>query len=66
MLGLPQKVRVLIGEYDPTFNTRLMHATYLSWYPQSKLEVLPNAGHYPINEVPLMLSTSIERFLRES
>ncbi|WP_276520314.1 alpha/beta fold hydrolase [Elizabethkingia ursingii] len=64
--GLSHKVRVLIGEHDPTFNAELMHATYLSWYSQSQLEILPNAGHYPMNEVPLTLSASIERFLRES
>ena len=61
----PHKVRVLIGEHDPTFNASLMRSTYLSWYPQAQLEILPNAGHYPMNETPVALATSIENFLRE-
>ncbi|MBB6498554.1 alpha/beta fold hydrolase [Pedobacter cryoconitis] len=61
----PHKVRVLIGEHDPTFNASLMRSTYLSWYPQAQLEILPNAGHYPMNEAPVALATSIENFLRE-
>jgi esterase len=64
--GLSNRVRVLIGEHDPTYNADLMRRTYLSWYPDAKLEVLSNAGHYPMNEVPLALVTSIEHFLRES
>lgn len=63
--GLPHKVRVLIGEHDPTFHANLIRSTYLSWYPQSQLEIFPNAGHYPMNEVPIALATSMERFLRE-
>jgi esterase len=64
--GAPYPVRVLIGEHDPTFNAALMKATYLAWYPDSKLEVLANAGHYPTDEVPLALVASIERFLRSA
>ncbi|MGV2289857.1 alpha/beta hydrolase [Trinickia sp. YCB016] len=62
--GAPYPVRVLIGENDPTYNAALMNATYLAWYPDSTLEVLPNAGHYPMDEVPLALVASIERCLR--
>ena len=29
----------------------------------AELEVLVNAGHYPMFEVPVALATSIERFL---
>jgi len=64
--GLPHRVKVLIGEYDPTFNTDLMRSTYLAWYPRAELEILENAGHYPMNEVPLALATSIESFLRQA
>ena len=53
----------LVGEHDPRFDASLMHRTYLAWYPQARLEVLANAGHYPMNETPLALAASIEAFL---
>lgn len=53
----------LVGEHDPRFDTALMRRTYLAWYPQARLEVLGNAGHYPMNETPLALAASIEAFL---
>ena len=55
---------VLTGEHDPRFDAALMRRTYLAWYPQARLEVLANAGHYPMNEIPLALAASIEAFLR--
>jgi esterase len=64
--GLPHRVKVLIGEYDPKFNVDLMRSTYLSWYPRAELEMLANTGHYPMDEVPLALATSIERFLLQA
>lgn len=53
----------LVGEHDPRFDADLMRRTYLAWYPQARLEVLGNAGHYPMNETPLALAASIEAFL---
>ncbi|KAB0325286.1 alpha/beta hydrolase [Janthinobacterium sp. PLB04] len=55
----------LVGEHDPRFDAALMRRTYLAWYPQARLEVLGNAGHYPMNETPLALAASIEAFLTE-
>jgi pimeloyl-ACP methyl ester carboxylesterase len=56
-------VKVLVGKHDPTFNLKLMEETYLQRYPLATVEVLENAGHYPMNETPLALVTAIERFL---
>ncbi|NHQ90660.1 alpha/beta fold hydrolase [Janthinobacterium lividum] len=53
----------LVGEHDPRFDAALMRRTYLAWYPQARLEVLGNTGHYPMNETPLALAASIEAFL---
>ena len=55
----------LVGEHDPRFDAALMRRTYLAWYPKARLEVLANAGHYPMNETPLALAASIEAFLTE-
>ena len=55
----------LVGEHDPRFDAALMRRTYLAWYPQASLQVLANAGHYPMNETPLALAASIEAFLSE-
>ena len=54
---------VLTCEHDPRFDAALMRRTTLAWYPQARLEVLANAGHYPMNETPLALAASIEAFL---
>lgn len=56
-------VKVLVGEHDPVFNAALMDRTYLRRYRQATVEVLENAGHYPMNETPLALVAAIERFL---
>lgn len=56
-------VKVLVGEHDPTFNAALMAKTYLRRYPLATVDVLANAGHYPMNETPLALVAAIESFL---
>lgn len=56
-------VKVLVGEHDPTFAEALMAETYLRRYPFAIVEVMQNAGHYPMNETPLALAAAIESFL---
>lgn len=56
-------VKVLIGEHDPAFDAALMARTYLRRYPRATVDVLRNAGHYPMNETPLALVTAMEAFL---
>jgi len=58
-------VKVLVGEHDPTFNAELMEKTYMRRYRHATVEVLENAGHYPMNETPLALVAGMERFLAE-
>ena len=59
------RLKVLIGGHDPTFNRSLMERTYLRRYRQATLEVLEDAGHYPMNETPLALVAAMESFLED-
>ena len=63
--GNPVPVKVIIGAHDQALTAEAMQATYLAWYPNAELEVMANAGHYPMNETPVALATSIEAFLRK-
>ncbi|MGS0890976.1 alpha/beta fold hydrolase [Burkholderia stagnalis] len=56
-------VKVLIGEHDPAFDAALMARTYLRRYPLATVDILRNAGHYPMNETPLALVAAMESFL---
>ena len=56
-------VKVLIGEHDPAFDAALMARTYLRRYPLATVDVLRNAGHYPMNETPLAFVAAMEAFL---
>lgn len=61
--GNPVPVKVIVGEHDPSLSPQRMEQTWLSWYPNAHLEVMANAGHYPMLEAPLALSASIQDFL---
>jgi pimeloyl-ACP methyl ester carboxylesterase len=63
--GRDVPIKAIVGQYDPSLTEEIMRATYLAWYPNSELEVMPNAGHYPMDETPIALATSIEAFLRK-
>jgi len=62
--GMPLPVKVIVGEHDPALTPTMMQTTFLSTYPDCELEVMANAGHYPMHETPVALATSIENFLR--
>lgn len=61
--GMATPVKVIVGEHDPSLTPDLMRSTFMRLYPNASLEVLPNAGHYPMDETPVALATSIEAFL---
>ena len=64
--GLATPTLVCIGEHDLAFSKEAMEATYLSWLPNSRLEIIANAGHYPMQEAPVNLATVMESFLKEN
>jgi pimeloyl-ACP methyl ester carboxylesterase len=61
--GSEVPVKVITGEYDPTQPAEFMEQSWLQVYPNSELEVLRGAGHYPMFETPVALAMSIEEFL---
>jgi pimeloyl-ACP methyl ester carboxylesterase len=61
--GKTTPVLVLVGEHDPAIQKDGMEATYLTWYPNASLETIGNAAHYPMDESPVSLVTTVERFL---
>jgi len=58
-------VKVIVGAHDAALTVEAMRASYLAWFPNAELEVMENAGHYPMNETPVALATTIEAFLRK-
>lgn len=56
-------VLVLPGEHDPALGEDACRGTWMQHYPQARLQVLHNAGHYPMDEIPVTLATKVEEFL---
>lgn len=54
---------VIVGEHDAAITADVVRATWLQCYPNATMEVMPNSGHYPVDETPVALATSVERFL---
>jgi len=56
---------VCIGAHDPAFTEEAMTGSYMAWYPNARLEIIANAGHYPMFEAPVNLATLIGNFIAE-
>lgn len=56
---------VCVGEHDAAINADTMKATYLTTYPNCELQIISNAGHYPMQEAPIDLITRVENFMRK-
>jgi pimeloyl-ACP methyl ester carboxylesterase len=63
--GLKTPTLVCIGEHDLAFSKEVMETTYLAWLPNSRLEVIANAGHYAMQETPVNLVTVMEAFMKK-
>ncbi|WP_042432360.1 alpha/beta fold hydrolase [Streptacidiphilus anmyonensis] len=61
--GREVPVKVIVGEHDPALGADTMRSTFAVWYPNLELEILANAGHYAMDETPVALAGSVERFL---
>lgn len=63
--GLKTPIKVIVGENDPAISEDVIKNTYLAWYPNAEMETLTNAGHYPMQETPVYLATTIDKFLEK-
>lgn len=61
--GNTVSMKVIVGAHDPALSAEVMNATYMQWYPNATLEVMDNAGHYPVSETPIAFVTVMEAFL---
>ena len=63
--GKTTPVLVIAGEHDPALGETTCRATWMQHYPNAELQVMTNAGHYPMDETPIALATAVEKFLRQ-
>lgn len=61
--GNPVPALAVVGAHDPALGEAAITATWLTHYPNARLEVLANAGHYAMYETPVRLATVLEEFL---
>ncbi|PRY29864.1 pimeloyl-ACP methyl ester carboxylesterase [Pseudosporangium ferrugineum] len=61
--GNPVPALAVVGEHDPALGAATMRATWMTTYPNARLEVIAEAGHYAMEEAPVRLATILEQFL---
>ncbi|WER47528.1 alpha/beta hydrolase [Cupriavidus sp. WKF15] len=65
MTGTKIPTLLLVGEHDPSLTADIMQQTYGRAFADLDIDVIRNAGHYPMDETPVDLATRIECFLAD-
>lgn len=63
--GKTLPVLAVVGEYDQGIPQDLVRQTWGEVFPNCRIHVMGNSGHYPMDETPVQLATVIEAFLAE-
>jgi pimeloyl-ACP methyl ester carboxylesterase len=61
--GRDLPILVIPGEHDPALGEATVNQTWKPFFPNCSVEVMPNAGHYPMFETPVALATRINAFI---
>jgi pimeloyl-ACP methyl ester carboxylesterase len=56
-------VTLIVGAHDPALSADFVKGTWLETYPSATVEVVENAGHYPMFEAPVNFTTLVEKAL---
>ncbi|MCI3206902.1 MULTISPECIES: alpha/beta hydrolase [Pandoraea] len=62
--GLETPFLIVVGDKDPGLDAQAMERTFLAWHPNATLQVMPNCGHYPMQECPPYFASVVETFLK--
>ncbi|NMM43514.1 alpha/beta hydrolase [Rhodospirillaceae bacterium KN72] len=63
--GIGTPFLVLIGANDiEAFHPPAIQATFGKWYPDLTVVQVTDAGHYPMQEVPVLYATEVQKFLK--
>ena len=60
---LDNETLVVVGAHDQGIPEPFVRETWLRSLPNARLSVLPESGHYPMDECPLMLASILSEFL---
>ena len=65
--GFAKPVLVIAGGHDSgPFDESSLRLAFEPLYPKLTVTTLASSGHYPMQEVPVLLATLIERFVLET
>lgn len=56
-------VTLIVGAHDPALSADFVKGTWLETYPDARVEVAENSGHYPMFEAPVNFTTLVEKAL---
>lgn len=60
--GLKTPMLVIFCNRDFEGIEEMLRETFLKWYPNAQMECCEGSGHFPMQETPIFLASSIERF----